>query len=697
MEDIKSYYGSENQGNFYQGRIPREEGLLGVSQLLRESWKIYRQRIKILLGIWIIPVGFSLFFNILIYFLEKTDIVYSIWFSAVGAISYFGSAFLLFWASPSLIYSIKDNTSIKESYQKGWKMFFPYIWVYILSTAIVLGGALLFVLPGILFLIWFSFSIFVLIFEEKKGFASLFGSKQLILSNFWKILWRFLILFLIMIILSIISALLFANREPTNGLEFMGSYFLQLFSIPFFLIYLTLVYKDLRKIKEKECPEKISLGRKIKYAIPGFLGLALICSILTFLMLNLFLGRDCYPPDDSDLWLPKIEISEKDNANYSFSQATEHFNLPDERSELFINISEGKEWDSDFAKTLIEKNQEVFDYLQEGLIKDQFVFPGWEDPKEVWIGSSMISLRGFLNIAKLNSIKAYYLFEEGKQKEAMERCIQTVKFGDMIEDSRNLISYLVGFAVKKQGLECLRIIVSDSILTSEDLKNYIGILGEFSNNKEALKAVFKMEYIALINTKEKIDAVYAGNAPEEDLEMLGMEEFSLTEYPLLKLNYFYKPNRTKKMFVDYSRLLVANIDEYYNDMEFPEITILTPESKFKMLFTENFIGKIMHDIIMTSISGTLARSCEEEFLVKGTQLLMAMKAYKIEKGALPSSLSDLVPEYISEVYRDPFDGEEIRYNSRKGLIYSIGKDLIDFGGSEEDLDNIKEPTLKINF
>ncbi|MBU4077986.1 hypothetical protein KKE85_00010 [Patescibacteria group bacterium] len=698
MEEQKSYYASPDQANFYQDRIPKEEGFQSVFELLKESWWIYKKRIKTFLGILIIPVGFLLFFDIVIYLLGNTDIVYSIWFSVAGAISYFGSVFLWFWAWPSLIYSIKDDIGVKESYQRGWKMFLSYIWVYLLFIIIISGGFLLFIIPGFLFLIWFSLSVFVVIFEGRKGFEALFRSKELMHNNFWKILGRFSILFLIIIIIGMIFGLLFTGAESISRVELVSAYFFQLFFLPFFFIYLTLIYKELKNIKGEQHYEKASFGRKARYAIPWFIGLAFMGLLFVFIMLNLFFNRDCPPPDDSDLWLPKIEISAEDNADYSFSQAAERLNVPNEKYELFIDMSKGKNWDSDFVETLIRENQETFDYFQTGLTKNQFIIPGWEDPKTVSMITPMFSLRGFPDIARLNSIKAYYLFEQGSEGEAIEQCIQTIKFGDMVEDSRLLIAYLTGNFIKKQGLICLRTIVSDSILTAEELRSYIEVLDEFSDSKKALQTALKMEYIALINTKEKIDAVYAGDAPEEDLEILGMEEFSFNEYLLLKLNYFYKPNKTKEMFVDNFRLLVANVDKNYNEMEFPlQGIMLTPSSGFKMFFTENFVGKIMRDIMLISINSTWAHSCQEEFLLKGTQLLMAMKAYKNETGVLPSNLGDLVPEYIIEVYKDPFDGKAIRYNAGKGLIYSIGEDLIDSGGSEEDSDNIEEPTLKIDF
>jgi hypothetical protein len=78
--------------------------------------------------------------------------------------------------------------------------------------------------------------------------------------------------------------------------------------------------------------------------------------------------------------------------------------------------------------------------------------------------------------------------------------------------------------------------------------------------------------------------------------------------------------------------------------------------------------------------------------------LIAIKAYKIENGKLPPNLEELVPDYILEVPKDPFDGNPIRYSAEKKIIYSVGPDLIDSGGSEgEGWQKMEDPTFKIEF
>ena len=62
--------------------------------------------------------------------------------------------------------------------------------------------------------------------------------------------------------------------------------------------------------------------------------------------------------------------------------------------------------------------------------------------------------------------------------------------------------------------------------------------------------------------------------------------------------------------------------------------------------------------------------------------MIAFELFKRRSGSYPLQLSELVPTYLSEVPRDPIDGEPLRYKIRKSkpLIYSIGSDKKDDGG-----------------
>jgi hypothetical protein len=79
----------------------------------------------------------------------------------------------------------------------------------------------------------------------------------------------------------------------------------------------------------------------------------------------------------------------------------------------------------------------------------------------------------------------------------------------------------------------------------------------------------------------------------------------------------------------------------------------------------------------------LNKRCQESYSLVGTQILLAIKTHKSETGKIINSLNDLVPEYFSEIPKDPFGGKDIKFSAEKKIIYSIGTDLIDSGGESD--------------
>jgi hypothetical protein len=62
-----------------------------------------------------------------------------------------------------------------------------------------------------------------------------------------------------------------------------------------------------------------------------------------------------------------------------------------------------------------------------------------------------------------------------------------------------------------------------------------------------------------------------------------------------------------------------------------------------------------------------------------------VERFRIKHGRLPTSLDELVPEFLNAVPDDPFDGRPLRFISdeRGCTVYSIGVDGIDDGGVED--------------
>jgi hypothetical protein len=81
------------------------------------------------------------------------------------------------------------------------------------------------------------------------------------------------------------------------------------------------------------------------------------------------------------------------------------------------------------------------------------------------------------------------------------------------------------------------------------------------------------------------------------------------------------------------------------------------------------------------LADKVRRACGDECKLSAVRLLLACRAYEETTGHLPETLEALVPDYLSAVPRDPFDGQPFRYSTERRIIYSVGEDLTDDGGT----------------
>ncbi|MGA2241076.1 MAG: hypothetical protein ABSH11_03450 [Verrucomicrobiota bacterium] len=83
---------------------------------------------------------------------------------------------------------------------------------------------------------------------------------------------------------------------------------------------------------------------------------------------------------------------------------------------------------------------------------------------------------------------------------------------------------------------------------------------------------------------------------------------------------------------------------------------------------------------------SLEAECSAHVCLATTAL--AIERFRLAHGRLPENLNELVPQFLSAVPSDPFDGQPLRYpRLAKGyVIYSIGRDGHDDGGQKKPAD-----------
>ena len=248
-------------------------GLLPIGQLFRNSWESFKQHFSVLIVLFLIPLTFSLIAQVL---------------SMAGnslAEKMFGLVFSLLSFLISVptgiaaIVVITEGAEVSDAYRRGFQLFFPSIWVGILFECIMIGGSLLFIIPGVIMLTWFSFSNFVLVIERKRGLATLLQSREYVRGHWWAIFGRFFLFGFLMLLLVVVLVLpLSLVLGKMAGTFAFGS--LMAFLTPFGLSYSYELYKNLSALKSSLATAVQTSSRSLLIAF-GILGL---CALLIMLI-----------------------------------------------------------------------------------------------------------------------------------------------------------------------------------------------------------------------------------------------------------------------------------------------------------------------------------------------------------------------------------------------------------------------------
>lgn len=182
-----------------------------------------------------------------------------------------------------------------------------------------------------------------------------------------------------------------------------------------------------------------------------------------------------------------------------------------------------------------------------------------------------------------------------------------------------------------------------------------------------------------------------------------------------KMKLLFHRNRTTNRFFQAYRETIQELDQPVCVRNFPINEAFEAHiNERPMLWhvrSRNPIGKVFGDLLLPSLDKVMRIVALAEFRTRATYLSIALKSYQLDTGQLPEHLSELVPEYLSEIPKDPYDGQPLRYSRDRLIIYSVGTDGLDSGGSnqlflhqlpdDEDQDSAEqdelEPTVPLRF
>jgi len=166
------------------------------------------------------------------------------------------------------------------------------------------------------------------------------------------------------------------------------------------------------------------------------------------------------------------------------------------------------------------------------------------------------------------------------------------------------------------------------------------------------------------------------------------DELHLLPYVLRKTTWFpgylFKENETKHTLALLYRDIVKNVPLPFADMQLYDLEYyLGLENRFGFMLKPNFVGRMFYVMTTPEFHSFMEGKCQMEGTLRAIQLIVALKSFEKRHSRLPDQLAQLCPDYLERVPLDSFDGLPFKYSREKAIVYSVGKDLLDSGGSTQ--------------
>lgn len=410
---------------------------------------------------------------------------------------------------------------------------------------------------------------------------------------------------------------------------------------------------------------------KTRYKVLIVLGIVLVALVAAGFAALVILSRDEPPPDDSDLRVERADVPDEHNAFTYFEEAWQLLHAAgDEQLEKMQNALDDDVWDPNLGQQFLDAGGEILERFERGLACSRLQAPEIRSMAE-----DHLCVGHWAELSHWSLVRMEVLRKLGRNDALLDEAARTVRFGHLIEAAGlPLHVSVVGTSVKSGALHEVREALSESGLSPDRLADCAKAIDRCIAEKQAVCDSWCAEYGFFMRTLEDVTS---GRA---DPAITGLKPGTA-----LAPGMNWHPNRTKHMFAEASRTFIGNVGRPYSEKR-EVISPLQPGrwAKWKAVLGGNAMGKAFVGLSLGPCRAVEDLRYRGSVELTVTRVLLAMKAFKAEKGRLPETLGELVPGYLEAVPLDDYDGQPLRYSAEKKVIYSVGEDLKDGGGMTKE-------------
>ena len=214
-------------------------------QLVKDSLSLVKDNPALFLGILLVPALLSVIAAIFEPAQNAGTVEGTEWiiFAAVTVVSVIANIFM----GIALILALSNHSlTVKEAYSESTSFFWRYLGLSILTSIVITIGFILFIIPGVILSVWFTFAVFILVLERTKIIEAMKISREYVKGKWWGVFGRLvagsLMAFLLLAILFAIVRFLGMDILVENIIVT----FISMLIAPIAFAYMYLMYQDVK-------------------------------------------------------------------------------------------------------------------------------------------------------------------------------------------------------------------------------------------------------------------------------------------------------------------------------------------------------------------------------------------------------------------------------------------------------------------
>ncbi len=261
MEEVKT------EGLPGAGGPERNKKLTGIGELFGRSWRLYRMRFPVFSLVYLFYLTPLMLISAFCFYVYKVsphpvNPLVMAWIAA-GVIM---GVLVSVWGQAAFVYAVSDPSSgVRTVLHRATESVRKFFWVYLLFFALTVAGFVFLVVPGVVMMVWFSFSVFILAGRGDSGITALLESREYVKGFWWPVFIRLLAVWTLSFALSYLPV--------------VGSFFSLLF-MPYLITYTSQLYEELAQMKGA-VPRPTEVQRK-KWTFITAAGLAITVCVMAY-------------------------------------------------------------------------------------------------------------------------------------------------------------------------------------------------------------------------------------------------------------------------------------------------------------------------------------------------------------------------------------------------------------------------------